>query len=145
MAKSREEGLMENWSHLRVRILDAHPRRRPKGDVLASLDEEFKRLARGLLKLQVRSGSYKIIGVNHYPLARGYIMAKSRDGFVINIYEQDYELFHKWANLPDEDRLVSKPTYMHGYRLSTVQPNVKKPRTTNPDKERLNIRHGENE
>lgn len=145
MTNTREDTLIENWNNLRVRILDAHPRRRPKADVLVSLDEEFKRLARGLLKLQVRSGSYKIIGVNHYPLARGYIMAKSRDGHVVNIYENDYELFQRWANMSDEERLISKPKNLHGYRLRTVQPDVKKPRTTNPDKERLNIRHGENE
>lgn len=130
MAQSREDILIENWSHLRVRILDAHPRRRSKVDVLVSLDEEFKRLARGLLKLQVSSGSYKIIQVNHYPLARGYITAKSRDGFAINIHEKDYELFQKWANMSDEQRLVSRPKYMHGYRLSSVQPDVKKPIVT---------------
>lgn len=145
MASTHDEVQMENWNNLRVRILDAHPGRRPKPDILVSLDKEFKQLARGLLKLQVSASSYKIIGVNPHPLTRGYIMAKSRDGHVVNIYERDYELFQRWANLPDEDRLISKPKHLHGYRLRTVQPDVKKPRTTNSDKERLNIRHGENE
>lgn len=128
MAYSREDVLIENWNNLRVRILQAHPARRPQAEVLVSLDEEFKRLARGLLKLQVSSGSYKIIGVNHYPLARGYIMAKSRDGHVVNIYEQDYELFQKWANMSDEERLISKAVDKYGYRLREVFPKVKKPR-----------------
>lgn len=122
-----EDVLIENWNNLRVRILDAHPRRRPKELVLVSLDEEFKRLARGLLKLQVSSGSYKIIGVNHYPLARGYIMMKSRDGHVVNLYEKDYELFQKWVDMPDEEKLIAKSVNRYGYRLKETKPEVKKP------------------
>ncbi|QBZ70799.1 hypothetical protein pETSU_218 [Edwardsiella phage pEt-SU] len=145
MARTHSEIQIENWNNLRVRILDAHPRRRSKADVLVSLDKEFQQLASRLLKLQVSSGSYKILGVDHSSLTRGHIAIKSRDGFTVNIYEKDYELFQRWSDMSDEDKLISKPKNLYGYRLSTTQPDVKKPRTTNPDKERLNIRHGEND
>lgn len=122
------ETTIKTWNHLRFRILEAHPRRRSAADTLVALDAEFVRLARGLLKLQVRGTNYRIIGVNHYPLARGYIMAKSRDGFVVNIHEKDYELFQEWANLPPEEKRVSvRRSFViggTGYESWVSKPNV---------------------
>lgn len=122
-----KEQLFENWSALRNRILQAHPRRRSKVDVLVSLDKEFIRLARGLLKLQVSKGSYKIIQVDTTFITKDHVTLKSRDGFTINVYERDYELFQEWAHLPDDKRTVTIHVFKHGYRLKETAPNVKKP------------------
>ncbi len=123
----QEDVLIENWNNLRVRILDAHPRRRPKELVLVSLDEEFKRLARCLLKLQISRGSYKIIDVDHSSLTRGHIALRSRDGHVVNLHENDYELFQRWVDMPDEDKFIAKSVHKYGYRLKETKPEVKKP------------------
>ena len=131
----KEDILKETWNHLRRRICQAHNSKREESVILEAMDEEFVKLGRRLLKLQVSKSSYRILKVDPTHITRGHISLRSNDGHCVNIYEKDWELFNEWVNCPAEEKVVHyKATVKIGDRGYTT-------RTTFPKEPRVPSRH----
>lgn len=120
---NHEDAVVDNWKHLRVRILLAHKSKKSSEEIQEAMDKEFINLGRRLLKLQVSPGSYKILKVDPTNITKGHITIRSKDGHCINLYERDYELFNTWVNSPAGEKLVTRSVYgPKGYRTQKTYP-----------------------
>lgn len=130
MARDRTQDLLENWNHLRVRILLDHKSKQPQEVILKTIDKEFLALGRQLLNLQVFKRSYSILKVDLSNITRGHITVGSSNGMHVNIYEQDWKLFADWTKHPPERKLVCRRVGVNldgkGYTINKVYPEEPK-------------------
>lgn len=97
-----------NYNYLRAKIVGQHMAvaRRPRKDVVVSVDKELCKLSRGLLNKTVRNQSYKIIKANLGIIndVIEYVEISSRLGFRIRVDKNHFREFFAWAVGPESDK-----------------------------------------
>lgn len=137
----------EAYGHFNVlfnRILKEHKTKRELSVVAIDLCKELRRVASAFEEDRVCKSSYQVLKlyIGGYTKTKRYIQIRSRLGFTVQVNHSNIEVFKAWAFSDDSNKVLPavKRVNFGGNDIYTVKDD----RTTNPELERLNIRHGIN-
>ena len=103
ISENKQKQLISTWDYLVDRIVKDHPARRMPEFIRADVEKEFLRVARALAFDTGRMFSCRILAIENYHFDNSQITIKSRGGFAVNIYEEDYPYFLMWATPEPEE------------------------------------------